>query len=662
MRHLRPPRMNPAIDLAPYRGKSAEQLVALVKKHRKTVGAVKELERGRKLLAKHGYTTDMRIGSGQAATVYTLTDYPKYVAKITHDPLDAAVMAEVQVLGIRPGLPDVVGVADLGNGLYGIIIERLLPLTKAEDALVETLGEQTAFGREADATVWRYYAKKPRQYELLEAAKTVRDLGFTPTDIGAGNVMKRADGSWVVSDLGFSKPSATVKTRDIKRLSNPRSAHPLRRNPVPAHIRSTRRNPITDLREFDASGGYDDVQQAVFRYAPEVEWYRDEFDAIDKYAISILEKEGMSVGRKALGRGAMARVYPLVGDPDWVVKITTDPTDAALMAEAQFAGSLRGTPGIPKVASVFDLGPSPVRPDKFPGHIYAIVVERMKPLDRHDTLEARALAAKYQRGWLADPATVAKRLEGAFTGSVEEAWLRGVAFVYAMGFRPTDLHAANIMERRDGSYAFSDFGVSGVQGRTASRDIPSLDGSSLTQRPRTKAPKRTPSPAAGIATRPVKRNPMTLAENVALLQTQYDKALARMERTPALREDEDYVEFVEDIRRKLEASKRFTRETTDQTDGDEAQMHAEAFVRILVEVGGPTQLRVWQREGVGTRIYFPSELGYLSVSRDGTVRDIERGRQTLAVTGLYPAWRRAYREALRLYTQARAEALARSED
>jgi hypothetical protein len=155
---------------------------------------------------------------------------------------------------------------------------------------------------------------------------------------------------------------------------------------------------------------------------------------------------------------------------------------------------------------------------------------------------------------------------------------------------------------------------------------------------------------------------MSLAENVALLQTQYDKALARMERTPALREDEDYVEFVEDLRRKLEASKRFTREPTAKTDGDEARMHAEAFVRILGEVGGPTQLRVWQREGVGTRIYFPSELGYLSVSRDGTVRDTERGRQTLAVTGLYPAWRRAYREALRLHTQAREEARDLSED
>jgi hypothetical protein len=498
--------MNPAIDLAPYRGKSAEQLVALVKKHRKTVGAVKELERGRKLLAKHGYTTDLRLGSGQAATVYTLTDYPKYVAKLTHDPLDAAVMAEVQVLGIRPGLPDVVGVADLGNGLYGIIIERLLPLTKAEDALVETLGEQTAFGREADATVWRYYAKKPRQYELLQAAKTVRDLGFTPTDIGAGNVMKRADGSWVVSDLGFSKPSATVKTRDIKRLSNPRGAHPFRRNPVPTHLRSTRQNPMVDLSEFDAPGGYDAVQQAVFRYAPEEHWYKDDFDARDEHALDLLAKHDIDVESMPLGKGSMARVYALANDPHWVVKITSDPTDAALLAEAKFAGPYAGTPGIPKVASVFDLGPHPTNPQWFPGHTYAVVIERLIPLSQTDKLTVRALAGKYRRGWLADPATVAKLLKTAAPGSVEEAWLRGVAFVYAMGFRPTDLHADNIMQRKDGSYAFSDFGVSGVEGRTVSRDIPSLDGSSPTQRSRTKAPKRTPSPAVGIDTRPVKRS------------------------------------------------------------------------------------------------------------------------------------------------------------
>jgi len=481
----RPPRMNPAINLDPYRGKSAQDLVAMVKAHRRTVNTTQELARGKRILAKHGYDLGEKLGKGTAATAFALTNYPKYVAKLTHDPLDAAVMAEVQVLGVRPGLPDVVGVADLGQGLYAIIVERLLPLTAKEDEAVETLGQQTGFGREADETVWRYYARKPQQLELLEAAKTIRALGFTPTDIGAGNVMKRADGAWVVSDFGFSKPSRTARTRDIQRLQNPGGGHPLRRNPVPTHIRSTRRNPIIDLSEFDASAGYFDVQEAVFRYAPEPEWYRDEFKALDRYALGILASHGVDVETQylhPLGKGAMARVYKLTDDPDWVVKITTDPTDAALMAEAQFAGPLRDTPGIPKVASVFDLGPSPVRPDKFPGHVYAIVVERMQPLSSADKLKVRAYSEKYKRGWLASPEEVQKALKKVKAGSVEEAWLRGVAFVYAAGFRPTDLHASNIMQRQDGSYAFSDFGVSGVEGRAASRDIPSLAPSAAKRR------------------------------------------------------------------------------------------------------------------------------------------------------------------------------------
>lgn len=695
MRHLRPPRMNPAIDLAPYRGKSAADLVATVKAHRKTVNTTKELTRGREILAKHGYKTAEKLGKGQAATVYALAEFPKYVAKLTHDPLDAAIMAELQVLGVRPGLPDVVGVADLGNGLYGIIIERLLPLTEQEDRLVDALGEQTGWGRMAHASVWKHYKGKPRQTELLEAAQTVRALGFTPTDIGAGNVMKRADGSWVVSDLGFSKPSDTATTRDIKRLRNPSArnpAHSLRRNPVPAHIRSTRRNPITDLREFDASAGYDDVQNAVFSYAPEVEWYKDEFRALDDYALGILARHGVEVESGVLGSGAMARVYALADDPDWVVKITTDPTDAALMAEAQFAEPLRGTPGIPKVASVFDLGPSPVRPDVFPGHIYAIVVERMTPLSSADKLKARALSSKYQRGWLADPATVAERLKQAAPGSVEEAWLRGVAFVYAMGFRPTDLHANNIMQRKDGSFAFSDFGVSGVEGRTASRDIPSLgdvaskkNAKSIRARSAAEAKRRKAAEkkkmddiyaeleAAGFssvveamreasaseATRPTpkkRKNPMTVAEHAAHLQTQYDTALARMERKPDLREDEDYVEFVEDIRRKLEAANRLLK-GNERAEADrvaapaKARDHAERFVRMLEEAGGPKHLRVWQKDTVGTRIYFPGDLGFVSVGADGSINTTLRGKQTLAVTSLYPAWRRAFNAALQQHAR-----------
>jgi hypothetical protein len=454
----------------------------MVKAHRRTVNTTQELARGKRILAKHGYDLGEKLGKGQAATAFALTNYPKYVAKLTHDPLDAAVMAEVQVLGVRPGLPDVVGVADLGQGLYAIIVERLLPLTAKEDEAVETLGQQTGFGREADETVWRYYARKPRQLELLEAAKTIRALGFTPTDIGAGNVMKRVDGAWVVSDFGFSKPSRTARTRDIQRLENPRGGHPLRRNPVPARIRSTRKNPVIDLSEFDATKGYDAVQGAVLRYAPETIWYKDDFDARDDRALAILAKHGIDAEHTPLGEGAMARVYALAGDPDWVVKVTSDPTDAALMAEAQFAGPFAGTPGIPKVASVFDLGPHPTNPTWFPGHTYAVVIERLYPLYRVDKLAARALSEKFQRGWLASPEEAQKALKKAKPGSVEEAWLRGVLFVYAMGFRPTDLHADNIMQRQDGSYAFCDFGVSGVEGRTASRDIPSLAPSAAKRR------------------------------------------------------------------------------------------------------------------------------------------------------------------------------------
>lgn len=155
---------------------------------------------------------------------------------------------------------------------------------------------------------------------------------------------------------------------------------------------------------------------------------------------------------------------------------------------------------------------------------------------------------------------------------------------------------------------------------------------------------------------------MTAAEHVAHLQSQYDNALARMERKPSLRDDEDYVEFVEDIRRQLEAAKRLVRPSTQEASNEDARMHAEAFVRILAEVGGPTQARVWQREGVGTRVYFPGDLGYVVVGRDGTVRDTSRGKQTLAVTSLFPAWRRAYREALSLHAQAQAAALALSGD
>lgn len=156
---------------------------------------------------------------------------------------------------------------------------------------------------------------------------------------------------------------------------------------------------------------------------------------------------------------------------------------------------------------------------------------------------------------------------------------------------------------------------------------------------------------------------MTLAEKAASVQTRYDNALARMAAKPALREDEDYVEFIADIKRQLDTLNALLRVQAEREerallDDSDARMHAEAFIRILAEVGGPKQLRVWQKKGVGTRIYFPGELGYVSVGRDGSVWSMGPGGQTLAMTALYPAWRRAYNQANRLHAQAREEAFA----
>ena len=53
------------------------------------------------------------------------------------------------------------------------------------------------------------------------------------------------------------------------------------------------------------------------------------------------------------------------------------------------------------------------------------------------------------------------------------AYLNAVRILRALGFRPSDLHASNLMRRRDGSFAVSDFGLSLWDrfGSPTSRDI-----------------------------------------------------------------------------------------------------------------------------------------------------------------------------------------------
>jgi len=83
-----------------------------------------------------------------------------------------------------------------------------------------------------------------------------------------------------------------------------------------------------------------------------------------------------------------------------------------------------------------------------------------------------------------------------------------------------------------------------------------------------------------------------------------------------------------------------------------AVRYAELFVRVLKGVkGGPSNVRVWSREGVGARVYFPGKVGFLAVGSDGTLSSVVRGRQTLEVSAMYPAWSRAVTKAEELYYQ-----------
>jgi GNAT superfamily N-acetyltransferase len=80
-------------------------------------------------------------------------------------------------------------------------------------------------------------------------------------------------------------------------------------------------------------------------------------------------------------------------------------------------------------------------------------------------------------------------------------------------------------------------------------------------------------------------------------------------------------------------------------------VHAEAFVAAMASVKGPT-LRIWTRPGTAeVRVYFPMKFGYLSVGQDGTLSEVSRGQQTLAVSGMWPAWQALYRKAKKIYLE-----------
>lgn len=83
-----------------------------------------------------------------------------------------------------------------------------------------------------------------------------------------------------------------------------------------------------------------------------------------------------------------------------------------------------------------------------------------------------------------------------------------------------------------------------------------------------------------------------------------------------------------------------------------ARAYADELVAVFV-ANGVHFTKAWDAPGVGARVYFPGEAGFLSVDRGGRATDLLRGRRTFDPHGLPPSWRIKVAQAIKLYDAQR---------
>lgn len=226
-----PTRRNPVIDLSDF-DQSLGQSGVISNLRREVLGDDRDRTRAIAVLARNGFALGNKLGEGTAATVYEMANDPRWVMKITADVTDVSVLADAQFLprdrdgNLPPGIPEVAGAYDLGEGLYGVMIERLYPLSDKEFRRVDREMLSLNYGWATDDIADLYIGLDPRDpfRAVLSAILTVRDRGFRMGDIGGNNVLKRANGAWVVSDFGYAGVELPKRrySRDLQLLQNPR--------------------------------------------------------------------------------------------------------------------------------------------------------------------------------------------------------------------------------------------------------------------------------------------------------------------------------------------------------------------------------------------------------------------------------------------------------
>jgi hypothetical protein len=164
-----------------------------------------------------------------------------------------------------------------------------------------------------------------------------------------------------------------------------------------------------------------------------------------------------------------------------------------------------------------------------------------------------------------------------------------------------------------------------------------------------------------------------VAEEEARLDGEVRTRQAKLDaaRRKPITDDPDWEEWLAHLAARVEEAKadaaRYRAMQRERAAGEAARgldrtfalQSAEALVDAIRAAGGPSQLRVWTKPGLGVRVYFPGEIGHLTVGEDGSISEASRGKVHFLESGLYPAWRKAVREGRRAYLQqlgARLEA------
>jgi hypothetical protein len=163
-----------------------------------------------------------------------------------------------------------------------------------------------------------------------------------------------------------------------------------------------------------------------------------------------------------------------------------------------------------------------------------------------------------------------------------------------------------------------------------------------------------------------------VAAEQARLDAEVDARQAKLDaaRRKAITDDPDWEEWLAHLAQRVEEAKadaaayrtmqreRAAGDAASALDRTFALESAEALVAAIRAAGGPSQLRVWTKPGLGVRVYFPGAIGHLDVGQDGSISEVSRGKLHFAESGLYPAWKNAVREGRRAYMQQLGARLA----